>query len=166
MRPKNKEKPAPKSDIIEMMRRVNAVYDLILLGFSRGQIIEYGQTKQGWNVEDNTVDTYIRAAKDRYAEASAIVRNEQLGLAISRLNHLLQKNMSIQDYKTALSAQKELNALLGLYAPKTAINVNINIAVIEQIVTLAEQRGIAASELFESMLNQLAKVDSADDNSK
>lgn len=161
----DKRKQTPRSTDAIVLKRVNQIYDMLLLGFSRVQIIEFG-LKNDWNVVDGTVDQYISKANKRYAEASAIVRNEQLGLAISRLNHLLQKNMSIQDYKTALSAQKELNALLGLYAPKTAINVNINIAVIEQIVTLAEQRGIAASELFESMLNQLAKVDSADDNSK
>lgn len=160
----DKRKQTPRSTDAIVLKRVNQIYDMLLLGFSRVQIIEFG-LKNDWNVVDGTVDQYISKANKRYAEASAIVRDEQLGLAISRLNHLLQKNMSIQDYKTALSAQKELNALLGLYAPKTAINVNIDFKLLEELVALADKHGIAASDIFQEMINRLAQVESNATNS-
>lgn len=158
--------PAPRTEAIEMIRRINAVYDLILMGFNRVQIIEYGQKvdlkhgKTDWNVQDSTIDTYIAKAKERFEDESAIHRAEQLGLAISRLIYLWQKNVSIQDYKTALAVQKELNALVGLYpAKKDTLNININIQQIETLSTLAEQHGIALSDVFEEMINRFAQIE-------
>lgn len=107
---------APKATDAEIMKRVNKVYALLLTGVSRADIIEYTE-KNKWGVQDSTIDTYIRKANDRFAEQSRTVHDEQLGLAISRLNNLHEKCVKTQDYKAALMVQKELNTLLGLHKP-------------------------------------------------
>ena len=63
------------------------------------------------------MDTYISAAKQLLIKQSETIHEEQLGLAISRLNNLHEKCIKIQDYKAALAVQKELNTLLGLHKP-------------------------------------------------
>lgn len=88
---------------------------MLLVSVSRIDILRYGAKK--WKLKDRQIDMYIERAR-REIEASAIInRDEQLGLALGRLNDLYAKNMQIDDYRAALQVQKELSGLLGLNAP-------------------------------------------------
>jgi len=107
---------ASKSTNAVVQRRVNQVYDMLLCGASRAEIIEYSIQKE-WGIVDKTIDLYIKKANLRFKEQSNVIHDEQFGLAINRLNNLYMKCMKIQDYKAALAVQKDLNALLGLYKP-------------------------------------------------
>lgn len=60
---------------------------------------------QGWQL----IAEYFRNCADFNPEI-------ETGKAIARLNMLLQNSVTIQDYKTCLAIQKELNKLLSLYA--------------------------------------------------
>lgn len=157
-----------KSTKAEITKRVNQVYNLLLMGFSRAEILEYGQKvdpkkhKTAWNVADNTIDTYISKANEIFKLQSAIHRDEQFGLAISRLIYLWQKNVSIQDYKTALAVQREINLLLGLYPPKDT-KLNINIAIIQQFIAVAQSKGYDPSEIVADFIAELAPIEIAND---
>jgi hypothetical protein len=56
----------------------------------------------------------------------------EIGRAYSRLNLIFLNGLKVQDFKTAISAQKELNKLLGLYGSK------IKATEPEQIYDIAE----------------------------
>jgi hypothetical protein len=57
----------------------------------------------------------VAEARRRITIAADYKRDEQVGTAFFRLNDLYARSLKVQDVKTALAAQKELNKLLGLY---------------------------------------------------
>lgn len=61
------------------------------------------------------VDAAIDAAKTKLTRASDYHRDHELGKALTRLNECYQRAVGVQDTKTALAAQREINKLLDLY---------------------------------------------------
>ena len=61
------------------------------------------------------VDAAIDEAKDKLTRAANYHRDHELGRALTRLNECYQRAVTVQDTKTAISAQREINHLLGLY---------------------------------------------------
>ena len=59
--------------------------------------------------------TAIAEARTRIQIAAQWDRNEQLGTAMVRLNDCYRRAMAVQDTKTALAVQRELNRLMDLY---------------------------------------------------
>lgn len=115
---------ASKPTNFEVQKRVDKVFDMLMNGLPRARILQFASEK-GWDVTDRTVDSYIRAARKLFAQAALTQKQEQIGIAISRLNNLYEKCMMIQDYKAALAVQKEMNTLLGLHEPaKQAIKID------------------------------------------
>lgn len=99
----------------EIAQRVSTVYDMLLVGSTRSQIIQYVANKTNWDVSNRTIDNYIQRANAKFEEDAKTHRERELGRALARLNMLYQKTLQIQDYQRCLAIQKELNALLGLY---------------------------------------------------
>lgn len=62
----------------------------------------------------------ITAARQRLTVAADYHRDTELARSITRLNGLYETSLNIQDTKTALSTQKELNKVLGLYPQPAA----------------------------------------------
>jgi len=60
-------------------------------------------------------DAAIHEARLRLTLAADYHRDEQLGLAISRLNECYAKSLASGDLKTCVQVQRELNRLLRLY---------------------------------------------------
>jgi hypothetical protein len=58
----------------------------------------------------------IAEAGKRIAIAANFDRAEQVGISIRRLHDLFTASVTLEDVKTALAAQKELNKLMDLYA--------------------------------------------------
>lgn len=105
-----------KATNFEAKKRLNTVYNMLLLGVSRADIVQY--SIDNWAISEPQTDVYIAKANALFAEKAAPIRDEQFGLALERLQNLYQKNMKIQDYKAALATQKEISELLGLYPAK------------------------------------------------
>ncbi len=61
----------------------------------------------------------VKEARARITVAADYTRDEQLGRAVMRLDDLYAKSIAAQDTRTALQAQRELNRLLSLYAPRS-----------------------------------------------
>lgn len=62
----------------------------------------------------------VRAAETRIVLAANYDRTKELGTAIARLNDLYRRAVGIQDTKTALAIQRELNKLMDLYTTPVA----------------------------------------------
>lgn len=107
-----------KADAAHVEMRVNKIFDLLLLGLSRAEMLQYVAEQTDWGIEERQVDNYIKAATTRLKKLSKFHRQTELGRGIARLHSLYMALMKVQDYKGALTVQKELNELLGLYAPK------------------------------------------------
>jgi hypothetical protein len=65
-------------------------------------------------IPDDLIAGAIDAALAYYRTLAEFTPEEELGKACARLNLLFMSSMEIQDYKTALSVQKEINRLLDL----------------------------------------------------
>jgi hypothetical protein len=72
-------------------------------------------------ISPDQADAAIETARGKIRDAIDVDRQERTGEAIVRLNDLYERSLRVQDCKTALAAQKELNRLCGLHAKgKTA----------------------------------------------
>jgi hypothetical protein len=91
---------------------------LLVSGLSDNAATDACVDKLGVDPQD-AVDA-VAEARQRITIAADYHRDEQLGTAILRLQDLYVRAIKVQDVKTALAAQKELNKLLRLYAGATA----------------------------------------------
>ena len=102
-----------------LKKRVNTISELLLRGVSRGQIWQYVAEKTDWKISERTMDRYIADATEAIKKSAVIDLDFEVGRAIERREFLYQKGMTTQDYKFALSVEKDRGELIGLYAPKT-----------------------------------------------
>lgn len=105
-----------KSTKAETKRRIKAVSKLLLNGASRADILQYAI--ESWNISEPQTDKYIASANKGFAQSAVFSSDEQIGIAINRLNRLYMYHLENKDYRDALTVQKEINKLFGLYAPE------------------------------------------------
>ena len=124
-----------KTTNAEINIRVNEIIELIVMGFTRADILQYvanigkkeNDDRNPWNVCIKTIDNYTRRARKLLEKSAKTITKRELGLAIRRFEDLFKRNLAIQDYKAALSVQKAKNELLGLITQTPPVDVNINI---------------------------------------
>jgi hypothetical protein len=97
--------------------RIEKVVELLVLGLRPSEIVRYIAEKTDWDIKPRQVDNYIHHANAEITASSAINRDREVGKALRRFESLYKANMTIQDYKAALSVQKARNEMLGLNAP-------------------------------------------------
>ena len=104
---------------------VAKTYTLICRGLDRATILAYA-AENGWDETPDQIDELIAAANEELAKAAANVDLEkEFGKAIARLDRLYMDASKVQDLKTALAVQKEINKLLALKSkPGTASSTN------------------------------------------
>lgn len=146
---------AVKSNNAEVTQRVHQVYTMVVSGIDTHQILQYAS--DNWNVSDRTTFSYIAKANKLLAKQSETIRDAELGKAMARLNNLYKSALKIQDFKTCLAVQKEINALLGLYAP-AKIQV-------EDWRKEAQSAGIDPAQLFEELVQKASDALSAGNGS-
>jgi len=103
-----------KSTDIEVARRVDTVFKLLMQGLRRSDIIRYVDTETNWDIGERQVDQYIKSATNEFKTSSKIDHDTEMGKAMARLNRLYANAYSGKDYKTCLSVQKEINELAQL----------------------------------------------------
>ena len=94
-----------KASNVIIRKRVYEILKMIMLGIGRADILRYGAEK--WDLEERQIDTYMERAREELVKSAVIDRDEQLGLALHRLNDLYSKNMHIDDFR---GARESLNA--------------------------------------------------------
>jgi hypothetical protein len=104
-----------KATNAETNKRVNTLYKMLLSGADRAEIIQYGS--ENYEIGERAIDDLIAKANEAFEEASKHLREVEFGKALTRLNNLYARSLKVQDFKTALSVQREINALLGLNTP-------------------------------------------------
>ena len=110
--------PAKRVTRAELDFRVTEIYRLLLVGLQRHDIVRFVAEKTQWGIKTRQIENLIQKATARLEEHSRAVRAVELGRAIDRLHDLYGRANRVQDFRTCLSTQRELNELLGLYAPK------------------------------------------------
>lgn len=103
-----------KATAAQTEERINKVFDLLVSGATRQQILQYVAKKTDWKLADRQVDNYIAKATERITAAGKTRREEELGKAVLRLQQLYFMCLTLQNFQTALNVQREINKLLGL----------------------------------------------------
>ena len=100
---------------------VAKTYTLICRGLDRATILAYAE-ENGWTETPEEIDQLIESANEELAKnAASVDLNTEFGKAIARLDRLFMDAQKVQDLKTALAVQKEINKLLALKSkPGTA----------------------------------------------
>lgn len=116
-----------KADSAEMAQRVGFVFEALCEGVLSRDIPQYvAKKKPEWEVAERTVRRYVQLAMKEFKALAKKHQNREFGKANARLNTLFLRAFRVQDYKTCLSIQKEINALFGLNAP-TKLQVDANV---------------------------------------
>jgi hypothetical protein len=94
--------------------RLDSVKTLLCRGLDRTTILQYA-AEMKWEPAPDQVDAWISAAMLELAEDAGNIDTEaELGKALARLNYLYMNASKVQDFKTALAIQKEINKVLVL----------------------------------------------------
>lgn len=92
----------------------DGVKTLLCRGLDRATILQYA-AQNGWESAPEEIDKWISAAQLQLAEdAGAIDIEAELGKSIARCNWLYMQATKVQDFKTGLAIQKEINKTLEL----------------------------------------------------
>lgn len=103
----------------ELEERLDSVKTLLCRGLDRTTILQYAAEKK-WKSAPDLVDAWISAAMlELVDDAGAIDTEAELGKALARLNYLYMNSSKVQDFKTALAIQKEINKVLALKVKAT-----------------------------------------------
>ena len=102
-----------KADKLTVEQRTEAVYRLILDGWTQEQICQ--NMSKSFRVSDRQVYRYIDAAWQRIEEVAAPERAEHHGRAVAAHYQMLREAKTVKEKATVWAA---LSRLLGLDAPK------------------------------------------------
>jgi len=104
----------------EIQARVDRIYHLLLLGMRPREIWRSlsENTKNPYTQPFRVFERDLLKARALLEKDAAPQRKEALSRNKARLEWLFMKSASIQDYKGALAAVREMNELLGLHKPE------------------------------------------------
>lgn len=113
-----------KSSKYIVNQRIADVSEMLIEGRSRGFIVQFGS--DNWNIGERQVDKYI--SKAREVVKGGVIRNLEFDYAkaVRRYESLYQKAMENEDYRLALSVNKEIVNLQGLSKIQIEHSTNVN----------------------------------------
>ena len=115
---KKKAKHSRKATKNEIEKRILTIYQMILKGYSRVEILRYASEKTKWNVSGRQVETYLHRAQERYKKNLDKKEEFLLGKSYTRLENLYRKSFDNSDFKTCLQIEKTIIETFGLEQPK------------------------------------------------
>jgi len=119
-----------KATNAEVIRRTGEVYTMLVKGASSADIVQHAAEK--WGLEERQARQYITKANALLAKQASVKQATEFGKALARLTSLYAASLKLQDYRTCLSVQKEINTLLGLYPPTKTEHTGPDGGAIEQ----------------------------------
>lgn len=141
--------PAPKADKATAERRTEAVYRLILDGWTTEQIVE--NSKKSWHIKDAMAYRYIAAANARIEAVAAPVRAEHHRRAVAAHYQLLREAKTVRE---KLAVWQALAKLIGLNAPDELV-VTWRDEVIDLLRSGAVAPEIVEAELGDELATEL-----------
>lgn len=117
----------------EFERRINIVYEMILSGLRRFNIISECK-KLKWNVTDRQIDNYISKAREIIEQINQDDRKFILNKILAQYESLYLKSLKVQDIKTCVSILEKKSKMLGIAEPKTDDGNDNTIEFIHKIV--------------------------------
>ena len=139
---------ATKADKLTVEQRVEAVYRLILDGWTREQIL---QNTANWRVSERQRDSYIAAGNARIEATAAPVRAEHHRRAVAAHYQLLREAKTVRE---KLAVWQALAKLIGLNAPDELV-VTWRDEVIDLLRSGAVAPEVVEAELGDELATEL-----------
>lgn len=153
---------AAKATQAEKEARLTRVYQMLVGGASRPAVLQHAAKE--WSLSTRSTDELIAEAKRRIIEDAKPQQELELSKAILRLNSIYASCVKVTDYQRAIAAQRELNLLLGLYAPpatQTLKLIGMDTRQFNDLIGAIEAANLSPSQVFQAMFDQLAAANSA-----
>lgn len=103
----------PKSDKNTIERRIKSISSMLINGNNREFIVLY--CSENWNIGERQADKYISKARTLIEQSVKKQVAYDYAKAVRRYEELYRLSIEKKDYKTALSVNKELTTLQGLF---------------------------------------------------
>ena len=102
-----------KSNKATVIKRISETASLLINGYNREDIVQH--SSKNWRIGERQTDKYIQEAK--VIIANSVNKNVayDFGKSVRRFEELYKKAMENKDIRTALTVNKELATLQGLY---------------------------------------------------
>ena len=113
----------PKSDKNTIERRIKSISSMLINGNNREFIVLY--CSENWNIGERQADKYISKARTLIEQSVKKQVAYDYAKAIRRYEELYRLSIEKKDYKTALSVNKELTTLQGLFKIEVEHSGNI-----------------------------------------
>jgi len=104
-----------KATLIESAQRVDTIFDMILQGASRSDVIRYCSEEYG--IGERQSEVYMKKARELMQADAEKARSDNFAIAVARYNRLFAKNYKIQDFRECRNVQQALDKLTGVAAP-------------------------------------------------
>lgn len=142
-------KSTPRSTKAEVILRVSEVRGWLLIGYSRGEIIQNVQDK--WGVGEDQTDHYIARATSEIEEWRKPDRDNAVQHVLRRLLKLAEET-SGPDKRLFLDTMKEVSKLLGLYEVQP-----LYLELSPDTLAMMDQLGVSKKELNVAIARILEK---------
>ena len=113
----------PKSDKNTIERRIKSISSMLINGNNREFIVLY--CSENWNIGERQADKYISKARTLIEQSVKKKVAYDYAKAVRRYEELYRLSIEKKDYKTALSVNKELTTLQGLFKIEVEHSGNI-----------------------------------------
>ena len=113
----------PKSDKNTIERRIKSISSMLINGNNREFIVLY--CSENWNIGERQADKYISKARTLIEQSVKKQVAYDYTKAVRRYEELYRLSIEKKDYKTALSVNKELTTLQGLFKIEVEHSGNI-----------------------------------------
>lgn len=105
---------AKKTTAATYSLRVFQVYQLLIKGYDRPEIIQYASEQWG-EISDRSVDKYMYDARAMIDQLTSTNATDYLKMEIKRSHHLLSKTLAKGEHGIALEVMRDFRKLMGLY---------------------------------------------------
>lgn len=118
-----------KSNDAETINRINRVYQLLIQGWHRSDIVQFGSKE--WGVSDRSVDEYIRRANTIINANAKVKQKRELNKMLNRHDDMRSRAYKVDDLRLILDIDREDAKILGLYQPEKK-NISGSIRIVDE----------------------------------
>lgn len=111
---------------IDIDKRINIVYDMIIKGLNYSQIVDAcNGSNLNWNLSKRQISNYVKKARARILEASKATIEEEVRLSMTRLDTVMTLAYKQGDLRLVVSIIKEKLRILG-FNNRNGLNAIVN----------------------------------------
>lgn len=129
----------PKGTKVLMELRITEVGKLLAQGYTYSAIMRYA-TEKGWDVNQRTIDTYIRKVYDSWRDQNKQTREDDLNWHIEARKKLFIASFKSDKHKVCLEILSDIAKLRGHYVEKIEHTGKDGGALEMVLMTAAERR--------------------------